>query len=311
MGNPIKGRDYIIESGNRVFTAHFLWERGHCCGNGCRNCPYSFPNDTKVLSLVPSWTETLLHCGVEVVGRTRFCIHPADRIRAIPQVGGTKRCDTKLARGLEPDLVVLDREENARFLSGAFGAPEVATHVKDIQSMISGMISINREVKNANLDRLIKEALALRPQKDLRADPSLAIEEIPGVLRWIKKPRATIRTIVYLIWKDPWMAVSRHTFIGSVLDFFGYGRLLPDFEQDYQRIDIDAFDRATTLFLFSSEPFPFTGKKSAIRDLGLNAAVVDGERYGWYGLRSIRFLEAVCDGSSAWDRLTHSELQST
>ena len=45
----------------------------------------------RVVSLVPSLTETLIDCGVNVVGRTRFCIHPADRVHDIPAVGGTKQ----------------------------------------------------------------------------------------------------------------------------------------------------------------------------------------------------------------------------
>jgi len=85
MGDLIEGRDYIIEDGYTVFIASFLTARGHCCGNGCHNCPYRFPNDKKVISLVPSWTDTLVRCGVDVIGRTRFCVHPAGQVRSIPR----------------------------------------------------------------------------------------------------------------------------------------------------------------------------------------------------------------------------------
>ena len=66
----------------------------------------------RVVSLVPSLTETLLECGVEVVGRTRFCIHPADKVADIPAVGGTKEVNWQRCLALEPDLVVMDKEEN-------------------------------------------------------------------------------------------------------------------------------------------------------------------------------------------------------
>ena len=33
-------QDYYIENGYRVLTAYFLINRGYCCGNGCRHCPY-------------------------------------------------------------------------------------------------------------------------------------------------------------------------------------------------------------------------------------------------------------------------------
>jgi ABC-type hemin transport system substrate-binding protein len=123
MSDLIEGRDYVIENGFTVFTSRFLWERGHCCGNGCRNCPYSFPNDKKVVSLVPSWTDTLVCCSVDVIGRTRFCVHPAEQVQSIPKVGGTKQCDFERINGLDPDLVVLDKEENAKELLDPLDAP--------------------------------------------------------------------------------------------------------------------------------------------------------------------------------------------
>ena len=38
----IENEDYYIENGYYVFTAKYLKERGYCCSNGCRNCPYGF-----------------------------------------------------------------------------------------------------------------------------------------------------------------------------------------------------------------------------------------------------------------------------
>lgn len=37
----IEGEHYYYEGGLMVLTAKFLRERGYCCGNGCRHCPYS------------------------------------------------------------------------------------------------------------------------------------------------------------------------------------------------------------------------------------------------------------------------------
>jgi hypothetical protein len=39
-------QDYYIENGYRVLTTHFLINRGYCCGNGCRHCPY-YPQHMK------------------------------------------------------------------------------------------------------------------------------------------------------------------------------------------------------------------------------------------------------------------------
>ena len=36
-----EGEDYYFnEKGLITFTAKYLLERGYCCGNGCRHCPY-------------------------------------------------------------------------------------------------------------------------------------------------------------------------------------------------------------------------------------------------------------------------------
>lgn len=66
----------------------------------------------RLISLVPSWNETLIECGLNVVGRSRYCIHPEDRVRDIPIVGGTKDIRWDRVREARPDLLVLDREEN-------------------------------------------------------------------------------------------------------------------------------------------------------------------------------------------------------
>lgn len=45
-GRFIQPSDYYIEDGKYVFTEHFHLKRGHCCGSGCRHCPY-FPKYQK------------------------------------------------------------------------------------------------------------------------------------------------------------------------------------------------------------------------------------------------------------------------
>jgi ABC-type Fe3+-hydroxamate transport system substrate-binding protein len=61
----------------------------------------------RVVSLVPSVTETLLSWGIEPIACTRFCEQPG-----INHVGGTKDPNLDAIEKLNPDLVVVDREEN-------------------------------------------------------------------------------------------------------------------------------------------------------------------------------------------------------
>ena len=69
----------------------------------------------RVVSLVPSLTETLFALGLttkEVVGRTPWCIHPQDMVDHVMVVGGTKTPNLAKIRSLNPDLIVMDKEEN-------------------------------------------------------------------------------------------------------------------------------------------------------------------------------------------------------
>jgi len=43
LGHPKEADEYYTnKEGFVVFTAKYLLERGYCCGNGCKNCPYDY-----------------------------------------------------------------------------------------------------------------------------------------------------------------------------------------------------------------------------------------------------------------------------
>lgn len=246
----------------------------------------------RLVSLVPSWTETLIHAGAEVVGRTRYCVHPAGRVRAIPVVGGTKRVDWQRVTGLRPDLLILDREENPRAMADEAPVPWMATHVTAVEDVEGELV---RLAERLELPALV--ALAERWRAVQRAvgagSPAEDWCRLPGVLEWIRRPEQPVERLLYLIWHDPWMAAARGTFIGSMLALLGYGRLLGDHAEQYPRIALEEHDPASTLLLFSSEPYPFARHRDLIGALPFPAALVDGESFGWYGLRALRFLETA------------------
>ena len=35
---------YTNNNGLIIFTADYLLQRGYCCGNGCKHCPYDYKN---------------------------------------------------------------------------------------------------------------------------------------------------------------------------------------------------------------------------------------------------------------------------
>lgn len=244
----------------------------------------------RVVSLVPSWTETLIECGVDVVGRTRFCIHPAPLVKGIPAIGGTKDWDLAAIEKLQPDLVILDREENPKWMSEQLKFPWTATHVESASSVPSQLQILSAATGGDSL-----RALAARWEAVL-ANPSRkswdGMSDFPGLLEWGLRPTESAREIVYVIWKNPWMAVSNETFIGSMLDLCGFRDFKnAKFDKKYPEIKLENLDSKNTVLLFSSEPFPFLKNKSQLRDLGFSHAFVDGESFSWFGIRSLNFLE--------------------
>lgn len=242
----------------------------------------------RVVSLVPSWTETLLEAGVEVVGRTRFCVHPAGRVANIPAVGGTKKVDWELVKKLKPDYVLMDCEENTRDMAERCPFPLLVTHVQKVED-------VGRELETlaGELNSLKLMALSARWRGVGKFDYSGDLSLLPGVLRWLRPVQEPPRKILYLIWKKPWMAAGPGTFIASMMGRLGLAPLQAEFAEKYPKIDLADFSPHETLLLFSSEPYPFENDQEELKKMEFSSAVVDGECYSWFGLRSLRFLESL------------------
>ena len=242
----------------------------------------------RVVSLVPSWTETLLAAGVNVVGRTRYCLH-GPGAAAIPVVGGTKDWDWPRVLALKPDLLLLDQEENPKFMAEQSEIPFHATHVRSVQGIPGTLQELAQVLKSAALLDLAREWGALGRAR-LAWQPG---EPLPGLLEWGSAPVVRPpRQVLYMIWRSPWMAVSADTFIGSVLEHCGIA--LPKFAGKYPEVDLSSYSPSETLLLFSSEPYPFLRKKAELAaELGeFPYAFVDGESFSWFGVRSLRFLQS-------------------
>lgn len=241
----------------------------------------------RVVSFVPSWTETLIESKVEVVGRTRFCIHPENVIKSIPVVGGTKNINSiEQVLSLKPDLVLFDKEENNQEMYQMcldHGLTCYATHVVDIKSCAEGLLKMSELLKNEKLSEWGKAFLSLKklPLK------SFAQCVLDGELNFLLKSDS--RKFSYVIWKKPFMRVSPNTFIGDVLKLFEIE--LADSEKKYPEITEE--DLKKTFSFFSSEPFPFAKYFADLRNQGFNGVLVDGEKLSWYGIRSLRFLQSL------------------
>lgn len=251
----------------------------------------------RVLSLVPSLTESLILAGAQVVGRTRYCVHPAEQVKGIPIVGGTKQCDWQKVAALTPDLVVFDREENTREMAEACPHPWHATHVTSVANVGKELSGLARALACPALERQAEawQSLAAAP-----ALPEPRFDCLPGLMQMIAPPapQSAIQPqrVEYLIWRNPWMAVGPQTFIGSVLAKTGFASLLPPHKAPYPRLQQQDLARPGTFYLFSSEPYPFARHLASLRRLGIQGALVDGEFFSWFGERARRLLAAYLDG---------------
>lgn len=252
----------------------------------------------KIVSLVPSWTETLIAAGVPVVGRTRYCIHPKEKVESIPMLGGTKSVQWERLKE-KPDLVLFDKEENKKEMAEACPFPYYATHIRSILDLPKELKSLSEQL---NSPKLLEYA---ERWNDVIERPSTAIsinqneKKFPGLIRWFREPSEEIQEIAYFVWRKPWMILQKDTFIGSVLEHIGFQLTPYPSERKYPEVELEwLLKRPGIAFLFSSEPYPFEDREEELKDYDPPCALVDGEAFGWFGVRSLEFLESSIQSSS-------------
>lgn len=239
--------------------------------------------EPRIASLVPSATELLcaLGLGPWLVGRTGFCIHPAAQLAGVAKVGGTKDVNLDKLRALRPSHVLLNIDENLlatyEALRGWPGVQLLVSHPcgpRDVPALIAQCV----------------EAFGDLPGVRLRAAQLLAELETALAL-----PAPPPRTVLYLIWRAPWMGVARDTFISRQLGQAGW-LTLPEVNGGergaarYPSLQADdpVWQQAEEVWL-SSEPYRFGEHHLAeVQALALRARVrlVDGELCSWWGPRT-------------------------
>lgn len=232
----------------------------------------------RIVSLVPSQTELLADLGLdaEVVGLTRFCVHPAGWKASKKIVGGTKNVDVERVRALRPDLVLANKEENVREQVEALQriAPVHVTDVATVADALAMIRAVGRLVGRADA----ADALA--------AETEAAFAGLTG---------GEPLRLAYLIWRRPWMSVGGDTFIHDVLARGGFANVFGG-RARYPEVSGEELRAARPdAVLLSSEPYPFGEKHVAEVEAlvpGTRVALVDGEALSWYGSR-MRLAPAV------------------
>ena len=266
------------------------------------------PVSMRVISLVPSLTETLIEAGVNVVGRTRFCVHPFEKIQNIPSVGGTKELNFEKISKLQADLMIMDREENTKEMAELFPGNLHVTHVNSLESLGQELQDLGKILNCAKLNEFASRTFQIvnrtvsKPTAvlaKLMSDSSVFISTAhTDVDLFLNTP------LIYIIWKNPWMCVGKNTFVESVFKKLGLESSFnagielvqkvaePQSSEKYPKFNLEQISDSVNL-LFSSEPYPFAKKQIELAQFPNPKFIVDGERFSWFGIRSITFLETV------------------
>lgn len=231
----------------------------------------------RIISTVPSITELLhdLGCEDEVVGITKFCVHPDHWFRTKTRIGGTKTLHLEKIRTLSPELIICNKEENVKEQIEALSAFS-KIFVSDIKTLEDNLQLI------PELGSLChKRMTAIRIEKELQS----TINSIKSL---------TETTAAYLIWQDPYMTVGHDTYIHNFMNQCGLKNVFSD-KARYPQTSLDELKwLRPELILLSSEPFPFKAKHAEyISDALPDSKVVcvDGEVFSWYGTRLIKKID--------------------
>lgn len=237
----------------------------------------------RIISLVPSQTELLVDLGLGdlIVGVTKFCVHPENLRKRTTVVGGTKDVNYDKIKALQPDIILCNKEENTPEMVKVLEKISVV-HVSDIISLKDAMNIIFEYGKIFNAGDLAV-ALVEKFQKDL-----LEFRSFPK----------TSRTVMYFIWRTPWMIAGKETFINTLLELNGWENLADHQAGRYPEMKIEDLQvLKPDLVLLSSEPFPF--KEKHIPEINKHykgqIELVDGEYFSWYGSRLIPALKYFQD----------------
>lgn len=231
----------------------------------------------RIVSLVPSLTEYLWALGLteEVVGITKFCVHPKDWYENKTRVGGTKQLNISKIKQLEPELIIANKEENTKEaieqLQKEFEV--VLTDILDIEGALEALSTIGKAVA--------KEQQA----QQLIAEIKVRFSQQKGLFKG--------QTFLYFIWKDPYFLVGKDTYIHSFLSHFGLKNACaleryPSLE-DWKN-HVETADKAPTYIFLSSEPYPFESKHIEQVQVLFPASqiiLIDGEMCSWYGSRML------------------------
>jgi len=240
----------------------------------------SYPK--RIISIVPSQTELLYDLGLEeeIIGITKFCIHPNKWYRSKKRIGGTKDLHIEEIKSLQPDLVIANKEENTAEQVEAIRkfCPVWTSDISNLEEALAMIREIGRITNKAEKGYQLADKIA-----DTFKSIPVMRNPLPAV---------------YLIWKDPYMTIGGDTFIHHMMQHCGLKNVF-EIEKRYPVINLeDLIEKSPQIILLSSEPYPF--KEKHINELtrqfpNTKIILVNGEMFSWYGSRLLESADYFCN----------------
>jgi ABC-type Fe3+-hydroxamate transport system substrate-binding protein len=242
----------------------------------------------RIVCLVPSITELVCDLGLaeDLVGRTGFCIHPWETVKKIPKVGGTTDIKLERIRELAPTHAIVNVDENRR--EDADALADFVPHIVVTHPL--------GPLDNLELYRLLGATF------DREAEAERLCEELEQALGELRARAWVPQDVLYLIWRDPWMAVAPDTYIAQMLALVGWRTHPVHSEDRYPTIDLQESAGQVDRVLLSSEPYHFRERhlaEVAAAAPDAQVSLIDGEMTSWYGSRAIQGLRYLVDYASA------------
>jgi len=243
----------------------------------------------RIVSLVPSVTETVIGLGAAdcLVGITSYCVYPADIVKNISKVGGTKGFSFEAVEAARPDLILANKEENRK------------RQIEKLRERYPVFVTYPRTVEGAVKMILDLGVLTGTEERasELAASCDYFLESMEPAIAG-----PPLRTAC-MIWRDPWMAVGPDSYVSALLDRVGFVNVFAEVDGRYPETSLDAMiDRRPDVIILPSEPYEF-GKADQeeldrfLGERGVSATTLrmDGSLLTWFGSRTIKGLRFLYD----------------
>ena len=239
----------------------------------------------RIVSLVPSQTELLVDLGLEknIVGITKFCVHPSHLKAEKTIIGGTKKVNYKRIAALNPDLIICNKEENTKEIVNEL-EKKFSVYVSDIVTIKDNFNLISDIGKIFNCESSANQLI------------STLTSELIIFNQFIKQYPS--KRVAYFIWAKPWMVAGSNNYINNILTLNNFVNIFENAPNKYLDVYIEYLTDLNLqlkpeLILLSSEPYPF--KETHVEELkkyiDCKIIFVDGEMFSWYGSRLLKALD--------------------